>query len=538
MRQLFSGIDILKVSGNLDIPISGIRYDSRKVGPGDVFVCIKGFKSDGHEYIQEAIANGATAIVVEQDIPIGNGITKILVDNTRKALGTLACNFYEDPSSRLFLAGITGTNGKTTTAFLARAVLSKVCKNVVLMGTIANMVGEDYFPAERTTAESLDTIAFLNTALSRSAEAAVMEVSSHAASLERLSGLEFDCGVFTNLTRDHLDFHNTLDEYLNAKGRFFSMLGEAGRKEAIAFVNADDPGSDRIASFVKCARLVTYGIQDLLDGKRVRLRATGYGTDCYPLKELETSVSLDELNEAYLFDPRNVYQNYGVATNSSSRTIYTYMGTLLPKFRNATYSTSGELSPLLNDPFYRTVGIGTRIFLGGGVGYVAWSGTQHSPSKERLENGVPVSSAATLALIGDLKGMSTEFIRAAIFHKYGVTMFVGVGIPIPILDEDMVRFVSVRNRDIYTTIFDYGVQKRDKPTYGRVNYEQLRSGVIDIHGKRVPTAPLSSLHKARQIAQTLKTWIQKGAFLLQEPVQNLPDVGVAKPLNIVNEEGI
>lgn len=278
MRQLFSGIDILKVSGNLDIPISGIRYDSRKVGPGDVFVCIKGFKSDGHEYIQEAIANGATAIVVEQDIPIGNGITKILVDNTRKALGTLACNFYEDPSSRLFLAGITGTNGKTTTAFLARAVLSKVCKNVVLMGTIANMVGEDYFPAERTTAESLDTIAFLNTALSRSAEAAVMEVSSHAASLERLSGLEFDCGVFTNLTRDHLDFHNTLDEYLNAKGRFFSMLGEAGRKEAIAFVNADDPGSDRIASFVKCARLVTYGIQKNADIRAVGVNVSVGGT--------------------------------------------------------------------------------------------------------------------------------------------------------------------------------------------------------------------------------------------------------------------
>lgn len=290
------------------------------------------------------------------------------------------------------------------------------------------------------------------------------------------------------------------------------------------------------------SRNMEYGgahvIQDLLDGKRLRLRATGYGTDCYPLKELETSVSLDDLNEAYLFDPRNVYQNYGVATNSSSRTIYTYMGTLLPKFRNATYSTSGELSPLLNDPFYRTIGIGTRIFLGGGVGYVAWSGTQHSPSKERLENGVPVSPAATLALMGDLRGMSTEFLRAAIFHKYGVSMFVGVGIPIPILDEDMVRHVSVKNEDIYTTIVDYSVQKRDKPTYGKVNYEQLHSGMIEIRGKRVPTAPLSSLYKARQIAQTLKTWIERGAFLLQEPIQNLPDVGAAKSLNIVNEEGI
>lgn len=289
-------------------------------------------------------------------------------------------------------------------------------------------------------------------------------------------------------------------------------------------------------------RFIEYGgahvIQDLLDGKRLRLRAIGYGTDCYPLKEVETYLTLDDLNEAYLFNPRNVYQNYSVATNSSSRTIYTYMGTLLPRFRNATYSTSGELSPLLNDPYYRTIGIGTRIFLGGGVGYVAWSGTQHSPSKERLENGVPVSPAGTLALMGDLKQMSSEYIRAAIFHKYGVSMFVGVGVPIPILDEDMVRSVSVRNRDIYTTIVDYGVQKRERPTYGRVNYEQLRSGAIEIRGKRVSTAPLSSLYKARQITDTLKTWIKKGDFLLQEPIQVLPGAGSAKSLNIVNEEGI
>lgn len=261
VRHLLNGINTLKVSGDLDIAITGIKYDSRKVTPGDVFVCIKGFKSDGHEYAEDAIAKGASAVVVEQDIPIQEGITKLLVDNTRRTLGVFARNFYGDPSSRLFLAGITGTNGKTTTAFLARAVLSKVCNNVALMGTIANMIGTQCFPTERTTLESLDTIAFLDRALSQSAEAAVMEVSSHAVSLERVSGLEFDCGVFTNLTRDHLDFHNTLDEYLDAKGQFFSMLGGNGRKEAIAFVNADDPSSDRIGSFVKDARLLKYGIQ-------------------------------------------------------------------------------------------------------------------------------------------------------------------------------------------------------------------------------------------------------------------------------------
>lgn len=272
-------------------------------------------------------------------------------------------------------------------------------------------------------------------------------------------------------------------------------------------------------------------IEDLISGKKVQLKATSYGTDCYPRKEIQTLIGLADLNQAYLFNPRNAYQNYAVAVNSSPKTIYTYMGTLLPHLGNATYCNAGELSPLLNDPYYRTIGIGTRIFLGGAVGYIAWEGTQHNPSQNRAENGVPTATAGTLALIGDLKQMSRDFLRAAIFDRYGVSMYVGVGIPIPILDVEMLRYTMVSNREIKTTIVDYSVEKRSKPTYGQVSYEELRSGSITVNGKVVPTAPLSSLTQARKIARVLKEWIAKGEFTLTQPVQSLPQTAKMNTLS-------
>lgn len=273
-------------------------------------------------------------------------------------------------------------------------------------------------------------------------------------------------------------------------------------------------------------------IEALVRWEKVQLKATSYGTDCYPRKEIQTLISLNDLNQAYLFNPRNAYQNYSVAVNSSNRTIYTYMGTLLPNFGNATYSTAGELSPLLNDPYYRTIGIGTRIFLGGGIGYVAWEGTQHNPSQNRDANGIPTASAGTLALIGDLKQMNHQFLRAALFNRYGVSMYVGVGIPIPILDEEILKQTAVSNREISATVFDYSVPKRSRPNFGRVTYAELRSGSIQINGKTIPTAPLSSLYKARQIAGILKEWIKNGQFTLTEPVQPLPVESKVKPLEI------
>ena len=261
-------------------------------------------------------------------------------------------------------------------------------------------------------------------------------------------------------------------------------------------------------------------IQDLIDGKELELEAWGKGTDCYPRKYIKTKISKETVNEMFLFNPRNAYQNYNVAVNTTDKIKYTYMGTLLPNLRNATYSTAGELSPLLNDPEFRTIGLGTRIFLGGTDGYVVWPGTQFNTSKPKNEFGVPVSNSATIAVIGDLKKMSSEYLQAAYYEKYGVSLFVGIGVPIPILDEDMARRVSIRNEQIETTVLDYGTD--GTPALGRVNYEQLRSGFIKVNGKKIRTAPVSSLVKARKIAALLKEKIQKGEFEITKPVMQFP----------------
>ena len=267
----------------------------------------------------------------------------------------------------------------------------------------------------------------------------------------------------------------------------------------------------------------TYGgahlIVDLIAGKEITLEAWGKGTDCYPRKHIKTKVTKDTVNEAYLYNPRNAYQNYNVATNSTDQIKYTYMGTLLPKLRNAAYSTAGELSPLINDPECRTIGLGTRIFLCGTEGYVAWNGTQFHSTKEVNDYGIPTSNARTLAVIGDLKNMSTEFLRGVYYEKYGVSLFVGIGIPIPILDEDMARRVSIRNEQIETTIVDYG---NGNKILGKTNYAALQSGEIEIDGQKIRTAPVSSLSKAIEIANILKEWIRKGDFLLTEPVRPMP----------------
>ncbi|MFW6022507.1 MAG: homocysteine biosynthesis protein [Halanaerobiaceae bacterium] len=277
-------------------------------------------------------------------------------------------------------------------------------------------------------------------------------------------------------------------------------------------------------------------IEDLLRGKEVHLRATAKGTDCYPRKELDTYITLDDINQAYLFNPRNCYQNYWVAVNSSSKIIYTYMGPLYGNYGNASYSSAGQLSPLLNDPYYKTIGIGSRIFLGGAQGYIAWEGTQHNPTRTRTDNDIPVGGSGTLAVIGDLKEMSPEYIRATSITNYGVSMYVGIGIPIPILNKEMVRYTAVRDKDINVTIVDYSGGSRDNPVLGRVNYEQLRSGRIKLeNGREVPTAPLSSMNKARKIAHELKDWIKQGEFYLEKPAQKLSTTRQFKPLNIKKE---
>ncbi len=261
-------------------------------------------------------------------------------------------------------------------------------------------------------------------------------------------------------------------------------------------------------------------IEALIKGENVKLRAKAKGTDCYPRTEIETVINKNSVNEMFMFNPRNAYQNYAVATNSTDKVKYTYMGTLLPRNGNATFSTSGELSPLLNDPDMRTIGIGTKIFLCGTQGFVSWHGTQFDTSKPKNKYGIPTSNAATLAVIGNAKEMNTEFLRAAYYEKYGVSIFIGIGIPIPVLDEDMAKRVSIKNEQIEATIFDYGLTEH--PILGTTNYKELQSGFIEINGKKVKAAPMSSLKKARQIAELLKSQIYNKEFYLTEPVQLFP----------------
>jgi len=276
-------------------------------------------------------------------------------------------------------------------------------------------------------------------------------------------------------------------------------------------------------------------IEELVAGKDLKLTATAYGTDCYPRKKLETWINIKDLNETVLFNPRNAYQNYNVAVNLSDRVIYTYMGIVKPHLANANYCSAGQLSPLLNDPYYKTIGIGTRIFLGGGVGYVAWQGTQHNPTVPRTPNGVPRAGAGTLAVMGDLKEMSPEWLRGTTMHGYGTTLTVGIGIPIPILDEEILTYTTVKDEDIYAQVIDYSqaYPELEPGSLGEVNYRELKSGKITLQEKEVPTGSLSSYAKARKIADILKGWIKGGEFLLTESVQNLPsaDSGLTfKPL--------
>lgn len=267
-------------------------------------------------------------------------------------------------------------------------------------------------------------------------------------------------------------------------------------------------------------------IEDLVAGKDVKFTATAYGTDCYPRKRIETWIDLEDMNEATLFNIRNAYQNYNVGVNLSDKTIYTYMGVLKPNLGNANYSTSGQLSPLLNDPYYKVTGIGTRIFLGGGIGYVAWHGTQHNPDALRGDNGVPRRGAGTLAVIGDLKQMKADWLRGVSFLGYGASLTIGIGIPIPILSDEIIRYTAVKDEEIFAPVIDYSeaYPQRKPDILGEVSYAQLKSGRIEVLKKEVPTASLSSYSKAVEIANILKKWIQKGEFLLTEPVASLPGV--------------
>ncbi|MGD1805806.1 homocysteine biosynthesis protein [Dapis sp. BLCC M126] len=263
-------------------------------------------------------------------------------------------------------------------------------------------------------------------------------------------------------------------------------------------------------------------IEDLIAGKPVHLRAIGQVTDCYPRGTFETTITRETINQFYLFNPRNLYQNFIVGVNGGDRPLFTYLGPLLPNLGNAVYSNPGAISPLFNDPDLEIIGIGTRIFLGGGIGYITWEGTQHFPLQKRLSNRTPIGPAATLALIGDAKQMQSQWVRGCYFKNYGPSIMLGVGIPLPVLNEKVVANCAIQDQDIVAPVVDFSIPRRVRPTFGLVSYAQLKSGRIKIEGKVVRSAPLTSIFLSDQIALELKDWIEAGEFTLTESVAPLP----------------
>ena len=264
LLELLNGVKYEVEGGSLKREINNIQYDSRKILEGDMFVCLKGFEVDGHEYAQKAVDLGAKVIVCEDDVEVtGNDITIIKIKEGRKILAIMAANYYGHPTKKLKLIGVTGTNGKTTTVYILKSILEKAGFKIGLVGTIANYIGEEKVKSERTTPESLELQKLFSDMVSAGCEYCVMEVSSHSLELDRVYGCEFETGIFTNLTRDHLDFHKSFDNYYNAKFKLFM-------RSKTAIINIDDNYGYRVlndAKQIEGKKIITYSINNESDFK-------------------------------------------------------------------------------------------------------------------------------------------------------------------------------------------------------------------------------------------------------------------------------
>ncbi|MFQ3597450.1 MAG: UDP-N-acetylmuramoyl-L-alanyl-D-glutamate--2,6-diaminopimelate ligase [Chloroherpetonaceae bacterium] len=275
LNGLLGAISVLEIRGEIKEreEISAIEYDSRKVKKGALFVAIRGLKTDGHQFIEHAVKSGARAIVCEEfPVTLDSETVYIRVENSRSALALLAKRFYDAASEKLVMIGVTGTNGKTTTTMLIHSILTNAGVKTGLIGTIAYKIGNETIEAERTTPEAVELHAFFDKMIKAECKACVMEVSSHALELRRVHGIRYDVAVFTNLTRDHLDFHGTMENYFRAKKILFDSLDE----KAVAVTNQDDLYGERIVADTK-ATVIRYGIEESdekrLDEKRADVRA-------------------------------------------------------------------------------------------------------------------------------------------------------------------------------------------------------------------------------------------------------------------------
>jgi len=261
LNELLKGLDCMVLSGDTELEVSGVQYDSRKVAPGSLFVCITGFNTDGRLFVEEAIKKGAIAILVEKQIDIVPGITIVQTDNSRRALSVLAKNYYGEPSRKLPVIAVTGTNGKTTTTHLIKAILEEAGKKTAILGTLYAKIGEIEMELGRTTPEALEIEEFLSLCLREKADYLVMEVSSHALDLHRVDEINFNTSVYTNLSQDHLDYHHNMENYLDSKLKLFHMTSG---EDKIGIVNIDDEYAD---SFINAAgaNCYTYGVEKQAD---------------------------------------------------------------------------------------------------------------------------------------------------------------------------------------------------------------------------------------------------------------------------------
>jgi UDP-N-acetylmuramoyl-L-alanyl-D-glutamate--2,6-diaminopimelate ligase len=291
LKTLIAALAPRQVIGPVDRVVESIAYDSRRVQRNGLFVALRGEKSDGHQFIEQAVEKGATVIVTEREVQSARA-TCLVVENTRSALADLGAAFYQQPARRLKLAAVTGTNGKTTTTFLIKHILEKAGLRCGLLGTVRYEIGDRVLPAVRTTPESLDVYDLLGQMVNAGCKAAAMEVSSHALAQERVRGLEWDVAVFTNLTQDHLDFHGTMENYFEAKAMLFTHLAEQKSKtKPTAVINLDDPYGAKLADRIgKKTSVITYGL-----GVQADFRASNYHAEF-----AGTSYQLDARGKSYL----------------------------------------------------------------------------------------------------------------------------------------------------------------------------------------------------------------------------------------------
>lgn len=302
LKSLLNGLDYEVIKGNEESKIQNIRYDNRKIEQGDIFVCVKGFKVDGHSFIGDAVKKGAKAIIVQEDVSVPENITIIKVKDTRKALALMSSNYFGNPKDKLKIIGITGTNGKTTSAFMIKSILEKAGCKTGLIGTIANYIGNKKVDAVRTTPESYELHELFKNMVEAGVEYCVMEVSSHSLDLDRVYGVQFVEGIFTNLTRDHLDFHKTFENYYNAKFKLFERSNHS-------IINLDDPyGTNIIEDIEKRGvktKVSTFSVEKDSDFKAFEIKSHSNGS--------EFKVNLDKIEEFSINIPGeyNIYNSLG-----------------------------------------------------------------------------------------------------------------------------------------------------------------------------------------------------------------------------------